>query len=285
MTEPDDFLPELSDPIMIAAFAGWNDASRAASAAVEHLELSWDARPLAAVDPEEYYDYQVNRPSVSLIDGVTRRIEWPTTHISVCRPPRSPRDVVFVRGIEPNFRWKAFCEELLDIARELGIELIVNLGAFHAQTHYARPVPVSGTAYDGPSATRYAVTETRYEGPTGITGVFHDAAVRAGIPSVSFWAGVPYYLPWDVWPPATLALLHRVEDVIDIPVPVGTMPEQAAQVIARAAEIIEVDSELKEHVAEIEQIHEEESAPASGEALAAEFERYLKRRADGDHPD
>lgn len=279
MIHDDEFYADLKAPIMVVAFSGWNDAARAASSVVEHLELSWDARPLAALDPQDYYDFQVNRPTVSLVDGVTRRLEWPTTHISVCSPPHSDHDVLFVRGPEPNFHWAAYCDELLDVARDTGTERLVLVGALHMQTHYRSRVPITGTAHDSPSASQLRVGQTRYEGPAGITAVLQDASVRAGIPAVSFWAGVPYYLPWDAWPPATLALLHRVEDVLDIPLPVGTLPEQADDARSRAQTAIENDPELASHLEQIGD-PQEPLDDASGEDLAEEFERYLRRRTD-----
>ena len=144
----DDFehFPDLKDAILIGAFAGWNDAADAATAAVEHLELIWDARPLAAIDPEDYYDYQVNRPIVTLAGGVMRKLEWPSTQFSVCRPPGSSRDIVLMRGLDPNMRWRSFCEEILDLVRELGIETVVTLGALQTDTPHSRPVVVTGTS-------------------------------------------------------------------------------------------------------------------------------------------
>ena len=137
-------LPQLRRPILLAAFEGWNDAGDAASSAVEHLALEWDARPLADIDSDEYYDFQVNRPTVNQIDGVTRRIDWPTTSISYCSPRGADRDIVLVRGIEPNMRWRAFCAEIVDLAQELGVETTVMLGALLADTPHTRPVPVTG---------------------------------------------------------------------------------------------------------------------------------------------
>jgi len=108
MTEPSGW-PKLTNAVLIAAFEGWNDAGDAATGAVEHLELAWDAQHLTALDPEDYYDFQVNRPTVSMAEGVTRRISWPTTRLSLCRPPDAAFDLVLLRGIEPNMRWRAFC--------------------------------------------------------------------------------------------------------------------------------------------------------------------------------
>jgi proteasome assembly chaperone (PAC2) family protein len=272
-------LPRLSDPVAVVAFEGWNDAGDAATGAVEHLELIWDARPLAALDPEDYYDFQVNRPTVSLVDGVSRRIEWPTTRISVARPPESERDVVLVRGIEPNMRWRAFCEELVELCRELGVRTVALLGALLADTPHTRPTPVSGSAYDTESAEKWGLETSRYEGPTGILGVFQDACVQAGLPAVSFWAAVPHYVSQPPSPRATVALLHRVEEVLEIPVPLGALPQQAEDWVKTVDEMANEDAEVVEYVRSLEErATEVDLSQASGDSIAREFERYLRRR-------
>jgi proteasome assembly chaperone (PAC2) family protein len=278
MTEFEDW-PELTEPVLVGAFEGWNDAGDAATSAVEHLELIWDARPLAAVDPDDYYDFQVNRPTVSLVDGVQRRIEWPTTRFSVCRPPGSATDVVLMRGVEPNMRWRGFCEEILELVRELGVQTVVSLGALLSDTPHTRPTPVTGTAYDGQSATRYGLERSRYEGPTGIVGVLQDACVRGGIPAISFWAAVPHYVSQPPNPKATLALLHRVEEVLDVPVPLGTLPEQADEWQKLVDEMASEDAEVTEYVRSLEERDGDDGlAQTSGETIAREFEPYLRRR-------
>jgi proteasome assembly chaperone (PAC2) family protein len=278
MTEFEDW-PELTEPVLVGAFEGWNDAGDAATSAVEHLELIWDARPLAAVDPDDYYDFQVNRPTVSLVDGVQRRIEWPTTRFSVCRPPGSANDVVLMRGVEPNMRWRGFCDEILELVRELGVQTVVSLGALLSDTPHTRPTPVTGTAYDSDSATRYGLERSRYEGPTGIVGVLQDACVRGGIPAISFWAAVPHYVSQPPNPKATLALLHRVEEVLDVPVPLGTLPEQADEWQKLVDEMASEDAEVTEYVRSLEERDSDEGlAQTSGETIAREFERYLRRR-------
>jgi len=272
-------LPRLNDPVAVVAFEGWNDAGDAATGAVEHLELIWDARPLAALDPEDYYDFQVNRPTVSLVDGVSRRIEWPTTRISVARPPESERDVVLVRGIEPNMRWRAFCEELVELCHELGVRTVVLLGALLADTPHTRPTPVSGSAYDTESAERWGLETSRYEGPTGILGVFQDACVQAGLPAVSFWAAVPHYVSQPPSPRATVALLHRVEEVLEIPVPLGALPQQAEDWVKTVDEMANEDAEVVEYVRSLEErATEVDLSQANGDTIAREFERYLRRR-------
>jgi proteasome assembly chaperone (PAC2) family protein len=274
-------LPALRRPVMLAAFEGWNDAGDAASGAVEHLERVWEAREVVTVDPDDYYDFQVNRPTVSLIDGLTRSITWPTTRFSVCTPPGSDRDVVLLRGLEPNMRWRGFCQELLDVAAALGVELVVTLGALLADSPHTRPVPVSGTASDPATAESLGLERSRYEGPTGIVGVFQDAVTRAGLPAVSFWAAVPHYVAQPPCPKAAVALLRRIEDLLDMPIPLGDLPEQAREWERHVDELAAEDSDVAEYIASLEQREPEVDLPeASGEAIANEFERYLRRRGD-----
>ncbi|SOC49428.1 Predicted ATP-dependent carboligase, ATP-grasp superfamily [Blastococcus aggregatus] len=284
MIDPKDSaedLPDLTEPVVVVAFEGWNDAGDAATGVVEHLELIWDATPLAALDPEDYYDFQVNRPTVSLIDGVSRRIEWPTTRISVARPPGSPRDVVLVRGIEPNMRWRSFCAELIALLQELDVQTVVSLGALLADTPHTRPTPVTGSAYDDESAQAYGLETSRYEGPTGILGVFQDACVQAGLPAISFWAAVPHYVSQPPSPRATLALLRRVEEVLEIAVPVGTLPQQAEEWVQTVDEMASEDEEVVEYVRSLEErATESDLSQANGDQIAREFERYLKRRGN-----
>jgi proteasome assembly chaperone (PAC2) family protein len=274
-------LPALRRPVLVAAFEGWNDAGDAASAAVEHLELVWEAREVATVDPDDYYDFQVNRPTVSLVDGKTRHISWPTTRFSVCSPPGTGRDVVLLRGLEPNMRWRGFCQELLALGAAMGVELVVTLGALLADSPHTRPVPVSGTASDPATAEGLGLERSRYEGPTGIVGVFQDAVTTAGLPAVSFWAAVPHYVAQPPCPKATVALLRRVEDLLDMPVPLGDLPERAREWERHVDELAAEDSDVAEYIASLEQREPEVDLPeASGEAIANEFERYFKRRGD-----
>ncbi len=280
-----DSWPELVDPVLVGAFEGWNDAGDAASGAIEHLQLVWDAQPLHEIDPDEYYDFQVNRPTVSLIDGVSRRIAWPTTRLSYCRPPGAEFDLVLVHGIEPNMRWSGFCGELLTVIRELDVRVVVTLGALLSDTPHTRPTQVTGTAYDKEAAARYGLQSSRYEGPTGIVGVLQDACVAAGIPAISFWAGVPHYVSQPPNPKATLALLHGVEEVLDIPIPLAELPQQSGEWQKLVDEMAAEDDEVTEYIRNLEQRDDEidrtEMTEASGDAIAREFERYLRRRDRG----
>jgi proteasome assembly chaperone (PAC2) family protein len=275
--------PRLVDPVMVAAFEGWNDAGDAASTAVEHLQLTWDATPLVDVDPDDYYDFQVTRPTVRMVDGVTRRVEWPTTRLSTCRPPGSNRDIVLVHGIEPNMRWRKFCGELLDHIERLGVTTVVTLGSMLADTPHTRPVPVTGTAYDAASAARFGLENSRYQGPTGIIGVLQDVCVQAGIPAITLWAAVPHYVSQPPSPKATLALLHRVEEVLDVEVPLGALPEQAEEWQRTVSEMAEEDEDVSNYVRALEERGDAEITlnETSGDAIAAEFERYLRRRRHG----
>jgi len=281
---PDPDLPTLRDPVLVAAFEGWNDAADAASGAVEHLELIWDAEPLAELDSEDYYDYQVNRPTVRQVDGVTREIQWPATTLSVCSPPGSERDVVLLHGIEPNMRWRSFCDDILELVEQLHVTTVVILGALLADTPHTRPVPVTGTAYNKEAAERFNLEQTRYEGPTGITGVLQDACVRAGVPAVSFWAAVPHYVSQPPNPKATIALLHRVEEVLDIEVPLGELPAQSEEWESAVDEMTAGDEEVSDYVRSLEERGDaavdlnEAMAKIDGDAIAAEFEKYLRRR-------
>jgi proteasome assembly chaperone (PAC2) family protein len=276
MTEFDG-VRDLRNPVMVAAFEGWNDAGDAATAAVEHLELVWEAEPFAAIDPEDYYDFQVNRPTVTLVDGLTRRIQWPSTRFSLCRLPT--RDVVLLRGLEPNMRWRTFCEEIIGISRELGVELVVTLGALLSDSPHTRPVPVTGTASDPATAEQLGVDRSRYEGPTGIVGVFHDACGKAGISSVSFWAAVPHYVAQSPAPKATMALLQRVEEALDLAVPLGGLTEQASEWTQQVDQLTADDSEVAEYVRSLEEREPDDALQeTSGDAIAKEFERYLRRR-------
>ncbi|WP_116204958.1 PAC2 family protein [Amycolatopsis circi] len=295
MSEPVDDTPRPGDPeqdradaprpIMILAFEGWNDAGDAASQAIEHLQLTWDATPLAEIEPDDYYDFQVSRPTVKMVDGITRRVEWPTTRLSVCRPEGFDRDLVLVQGPEPNMRWRKFCAEIVEHVQELDVSMVIALGALLADTAHTRPVPVTGTAYDKDTASKYRLEVSNYQGPTGIVGILQDYCVQAGIPAVSIWAAVPHYVSHPPSPKATLALLHKLEDVLDVEIPLGALPEQAEEWQQTVSEMADEDEEISEYVRSLEERGDAETdftmEEVSGDKIAAEFERYLRRRRPG----
>jgi proteasome assembly chaperone (PAC2) family protein len=277
-------VPPLRDPVMVAAFEGWNDAGEAASGAVAHLQRIWGAQPFAELDPEEYHDFQVNRPQVTLEDG-RRRVVWPTTRLYWARPPGAEHDVVLVRGIEPSMRWRTYIEEVLGYATELRVKTLVTLGALLADVPHTRPIPVTATSEDPDLMRRLDVESSSYEGPTGIVGVLHEAGSRAGIAGLSLWAAVPHYVGQAPSPKATLALLRRVEELMDVTVPLGDLPEDARAWEHGVDELAEEDSEIADYVRQLEEAKDTADLPeASGEAIAREFERYLRRRGDGGPP-
>jgi proteasome assembly chaperone (PAC2) family protein len=277
-------LPRLERPVMLCAFEGWNDAAEAASGAVDHLRDEWSAVEVTALDSEEYYDFQVNRPLVEINESGRRRLTWPTTSLSVARIPLESRDVVLVRGVEPSMRWSHFCQELMGLIDELDVELVVTMGALMADTPHTRPIPITATSNNDQLINELSLEPSTYEGPTGIVGVLQTFCDGTGVPAMSIWAAVPHYVAQSPCPKATLALLHKVEDVLDIAIPLGDLPELARAWEHGVDQLAEEDPEVAEYVRQLEEARDTADLPeASGEAIAREFERYLRRRAsDGD---
>jgi PAC2 family len=288
---------ELASPVAIAGFEGWNDAGEAASGVVNHLGIGWQATPIGAIDPEDFYDFQVNRPVVEIEKGHTKRLIWPTTRISLARarnpdprdqadssePPTGlSRDVVLVHGIEPNMRWRAFGEEVVHGLESLGVELVILLGALLADVPHTRPVPVTVGSSSAKLAADVAVGgigRVDYKGPTGIIGVLQHMCTGAGIPTVSLWAQVPHYVAQPPSPKATLALLRGVEDILDAPLPLADLPEEARAWERGVDELAQQDSEVAEYVRTLEEAKDAMELPeASGDAIAREFERYFRRQ-------
>lgn len=275
-----DALPTLTDPVMIAAFEGWNDAGEAASATITHLRDVWQAELLTELDPEEYYDYQVNRPHIGIDESGVRLLEWPATRVYVARLPLFPRDVVLIQGIEPNMRWQQFTREILGLAAELDVRMVMTLGALLSDSPHTRPVPVTGASTDARLAAELGMEPNSYEGPTGIVGVLQEACERFGLPAVSLWAAIPHYVGQPPCPKGTLALVRKVEDVLDVPVPLGDLVEEARAWEVGVDELAEDDEEVADYVRQLEQARDTTELPeASGEAIAREFERYLRRRS------
>ena len=277
----------LTSPVAIAGFEGWNDAGEAASGVINHLGIAWQATPIGAIDPEEYYDFQVNRPVVEIEDGRTQRLIWPTTRISLARaePSGLPRDVLLIHGIEPNMRWQAFSGELVDGLASLGVELVIVLGALLAETAHTRPVPVSIGSSDPVLVDGSGLSRVDYKGPTGIVGVLQHACAAVGIETVSLWAQVPHYVAQPPSPKATLALLRCVEDVLDLPLPLADLQEEARAWERGVDELAQSDAEVAEYVRTLEEAKDATELPeASGDAIAREFERYLRRRGGTGEP-
>lgn len=279
MIELDD-IPPLRRPLVLAAFEGWNDAGEAASSTIAHLADAFQAAPVAGLDPEDYYDLQVNRPRVGLVDGV-RRITWPTTSVLLATPPELDRDVILIDGIEPSMRWRAFCEELLDFAEDNDAEMIVCLGALLAEVPHTRPLPVVLTSEDSGLRERLGAERSAYEGPTGIVGVLAEAAAGREIPTLSAWASVPHYAAGAHSAKATLALVRRLEDIFGWTLPHGDLEEASRAWERGVDELAETDEEVADYVTHLEASTDAADSPAaSGDAIAREFERYLRGRGD-----
>jgi len=269
--------PKLDRPVLIAAFKGWNDAGESASEAASFLKESWGAKPFARLDPEDFFDFQVTRPVVTLADGVSRVIEWPSCEFSFGRA--GGRDVVVFIGIEPNVRWRTFATSIVDVGKTLGAERLVTLGAFLADVAHTRPVPVVGSAQTEEDAERLGLQSSRYEGPTGIVGVLHDISNRSQLPSLSFWAAAPHYLPAGVNPKATLALVQRVSTFLGTDVDVTELLPSVEAWEQRISELVAENDTLTEYVQRLEEAANEQVRMGnlpSGETLAAEVERFLR---------
>lgn len=262
---------------MVTAFEGWNDAGEAATDAIDHLRQVWDAVELAEIDPDPFYDFQVTRPHVRM-EGTGRTITWPTTRFYLAKGAQ--RDFVLVHGIEPNMRWRGFCEEVLSVARDLDIELIVNLGALLADVPHTRPIPMTAFATAPQLIAEMSLEQSNYEGPTGIVGVLQHACDMAQINALSLWAAVPHYVSQTPCPKAAMALISGLEDVTATAIPLADLPDEAAAWQRGVEEMTQEDEEIREYVAQLERARDsEEMTEASGDAIAAEFERYLRRRS------
>jgi proteasome assembly chaperone (PAC2) family protein len=276
--------PALERPVLIGAFRGWNDGGQAATLATGYLARLWEARKFADIDPELFVDFQATRPMVSLDEGQTRRIEWPENAFYRARIPGTSRDAVLLVGVEPNYRWRSFSELIAELARDLGVELVVTLGALLADVPHTRPAPVTGAATDPELVDELGLQLSRYEGPTGILGVLLDACRRASIPSVSLWAAVPHYVSLAPSPSAARALCERLSSVLGLEVDVTELAEAEETYVEQVTEAVSSDSETAAYVEELEQRAdsldwlEEAGGLPSGEALAAEIARFLRER-------
>ena len=273
--------PALEHPIVIAAFRGWNDGGQGASLATGYLAKLWDATRFAEIEPENFFDFQATRPHVSLEDGVTRRIDWPSTVFYHGRPPGLERDVVLLLGIEPNLRWQTFTNLIVDFIKGLQVELMISLGALLADVPHTRPCPVTGSASDQELVERLGLSASRYEGPTGIVGVLHDACRQAEIQSASLWAAVPHYVSLTPSPKAALALCERLAELIEADIDTTELAEAAANYSEQVSEAVASDPDTAAYIEELEQradtLADEADLP-SGDALAAELTRFLRER-------
>jgi proteasome assembly chaperone (PAC2) family protein len=276
--------PKLRKPTMVCAFAGWNDAAGSATAALEFVSSHLGAKQFAAIDPEEFYDFQMMRPIVRLTEGSTREIEWPEFVLAEAGAEGAGKDLVLLSGAEPNLRWRSFCTTITDAANDLGVELVITLGALLADVPHTRPVRVTGIAGTPELVERLGFSQTRYEGPTGIVGVLHHACTQAGLPSASLWAPVPHYVSAVPSPKASLALLQTLERLLEIKVDVSELESASEEYEQRLDEAVASEPEVRSLVERLEQQMDEaevsfEDLP-SGDSIAQDFERFLRQQGD-----
>ena len=278
-------------PVLVAAFEGWNDAGDSATTALRHLVDRWHAVPFAEIDPEEFFDFTSTRPQVRLVDGVTRRIDWPSNRFLAGKVPALGTDAVLLLGSEPQLRWKTFCAHVVEVARVLDVELVITLGALLADVPHSRPVRITGSAADGDLVQRLKLERSQYEGPTGIVGVVHDALSAAGIPSASLWAAIPHYLPGTPSPKGALAIIERVASLLGVPIATLDLQIASTQYERQVNEVVDGDEDMSRYVRQLEEAYSEEDSDdddadddvgalvadlPSADALAAEVEQYLR---------
>jgi len=277
------FRPRLRRPVLIAAFRGWNDGGQGASLGAAYLAKQWEAARFADIEPENFFDFQSVRPHVSLVEGETRKIDWPDNAFFHASIPGADRDAILLLGIEPNLRWRTFSALVLELAQDLGVEMLVTFGSLLADVPHTRPAPVTAAATDPALVAELGLDASRYEGPTGIVGIVHDLCKSADIPSVSLWAAVPHYVSLAPSPRAALALVRRFGELMQIDVDVKELEHAADEYAEQVSEAVSTDAETAAYVEELEQrvdALETESDLPSGETLAAELTRFLREREE-----
>ncbi|HEY5099127.1 MAG TPA: PAC2 family protein [Gaiellaceae bacterium] len=279
------FTPSLKRPVLIAAFRGWNDGGQGASLGAAYLAKQWNAARFAEIEPESFFDFQSVRPHVSLVDGETRRVDWPDNGFFHASIPEAGRDAVLLLGIEPNLRWRTFSGLVLELAQDLGVEMVVTFGSLLADVPHTRPAPVTAAATDSELVAELGLEASRYEGPTGIVGILHDQCREAGIASVSLWAAVPHYVSLAPSPRAALALVRRFGELMHVDVDLDELEHAAEEYAEQVSEAVSTDAETQAYVEELEQrvdaLASEGDLP-SGESLAAELSRFLREREEQD---
>jgi proteasome assembly chaperone (PAC2) family protein len=273
--------PDLRHPVLVAAFRGWNDGGQGASLGGGYLAKQWGAETFAEIESENFYDFQAVRPQVSLEDGLTRKLEWPENTFLHAPIPDLERDAVILLGVEPNLRWKTYARLILELAQDLGVELVVTLGSLLADVPHTRPAPVSAAASDPALVEELGVEPSRYEGPTGIVGILLDACRREEIPSVSLWAAVPHYVSLAPSPRAALALCRRLGELVGTDIDVSELEQAAEEYSEQVTEAVASDAETASYVEELERrvdLMEAAEELPSGESLAAELTRFLRER-------
>lgn len=275
--------PRLRSPVLVCSFRGWNDAAGAASAALGAVADSLEAEPVAEIDPEDYFDFQATRPTISLSEGEVRRIDWPSNELIAVRVPGADRDLVLFDGTEPNLRWRTFSETVATAADTLGVEMVISMGALVAEVSHTLPVPITGLASSEELVEELDLQRSNYEGPTGIVGVVHDCCRQLGMTSASLWAAVPHYVAAVPNPKAALALLRRLEGLTGIAVDASELEEETASYEEQIGRAVAANPEIAELVErieaeQVEQLGEEGDELPSADTIAREFQQFLQQR-------
>lgn len=272
-------MPDRRVTIMLAAFEGWNDAGEAASDALKFMGRYWGSEKVATIDADEFYDFQFTRPVVSRNSRGQRKIKWPTTRISKASVPDTNVDLILVHGVEPSYKWRAYTAELIASAKELDVDCIILVGALLADVPHTRPIPVTVTSDDELVRENLNVEPSTYEGPIGIVGVLSEVGLLADIPTLSLWAAVPHYVGQSPSPKAQLALLNRLEEMLHLSLDMHLLVEESEAWERGVDELAIEDPEVAAYVRQLEEAKDTAELPeASGESIAREFERYLKKR-------
>lgn len=277
----------LDGRILVVAFEGWNDAGDAASSAARTLKDALELDAIAELDGEYYFDYQFNRPLATTGDDGSRSIVWPTVTFFAPGASRfvtgDPRlDIHVLLGTEPSRSWKSFAEDVLEILQDREITAIVTLGSMLADVPHSRPISVFTSSENAALRSELGLERSTYEGPVGILSVIADAAEREGIPTVSVWASVPHYVHATPSPKATLALISRLEELIGVDIPRGSLIDEAAAWEAGINQLASEDDDMASYIEQLERARDTVDSPeASGEAIAEEFEKYLRRHEGG----
>jgi proteasome assembly chaperone (PAC2) family protein len=279
----DGDVPQLRSPVLVCAFRGWNDAAAAASTAMAAVAQSLDAELIAEIDPEEYFDFQATRPTITLTEGQARHIDWPQNNLFAVRVPAADRDLVLLDGTEPNLRWRTFSETVATAADALGVEMVITMGALIAEVSHTLPVPITGLASDEELVEKLELERSNYEGPTGIVGVVHDCCNKVGMSSASLWAAVPHYVSAVPNPKAALALLRRLEGLTGIAVEASELEEETASYEEQISRAVAANPEIEKLVERIEAeqvelLGNEGAELPSADTIAREFQRFLQQR-------
>jgi len=273
--------PQLRRPVLISAFAGWVDAGESATTATKFLTETLGAEPFCTIDPEDFYDFTVARPRVRLDEQLDRHIEFPTPTFSTARLPGAERDIVFLHAVEPALKWRTYCQEAVTVCQEIGVEMALTLGALLADVPHTRPVRVNGTSTDPGLLRTYNLQRSRYQGPTGISSVLHDAFGRVGIPAASLYAATPAYLSQTPSPKAARALVSRVLEMLAGRVDLTTLDVATSAYERQVDEMLSVEDDVVDYVRRLEQQDDSAEKPLEippADHLAAEVERFLREQ-------